>query len=431
MESYLLVEEGELDPLASLHHKGNLYLLAHGAQAARLLRAIRDQYCGDPFIGSSVDVSLGALDSIEAAAALMSPRQAGISCLAAITNAPNRLSLVGVGDCRAFLEERRKGSPQAILAPRYPHKKLAMEAPGVVERAQRALGPGDRVVLCCGPLAQALGVNELSAVLSTQAEASPQELADQLVSLAEGSGGGAAVVIACREGDQHLVANYLARQAKGLEDSLSAKGLAAPRPSRRKLPLPWLLAAFVVVMFGSAALDALGKYISVPQLSLPWETAIPQLAAGKDLWNQVDDLWARGQKGDPEAWREAVSLLEKLRSIQPGDASVVEKLRAAELNRQYAEAMLQLAVSWGTGETSARTVQSWDKTIEILEGLQAKMGGTGFLKPVMEKLYAARINYGKALEAAGRLGDARATYEKARALDPARPEAADALRKLR
>lgn len=432
VESYLLVEEGEASSLPSLRRKGNLYLLAHGGQAARLLRAIRDQYCGDPFIGSTLDVSLGLLDSLEAAGALLARREAGVSCLAAVTQAPNRLALVGVGDCRAFLEERRKGGPQALLAPRYPHKKLAMESPGVIERVQRSLRPGDRVILCCGPLSQAWGLNELSALLAPLTEASPQELAERLAAGAETSGGGAAAIIACREGGPNLDTESAYHPSKGDEvGPQTTSRAAAGRRRARKLPLPWLLAVFVTVAVGSAGLDALGRYLPTLSLSLPWASPLARDGKEKDLWAQVDALWPKGQKGDVEAWREAVALLERLRSAQPGDAGIIEKLRAAEFNRLYAEGMLEVALHWGTGETSALRVESWAKAVEVLEGLQARIAGTGFLKAVVEKLYAARVNYGKALEAAGRLAEARASYEKARQLDLSRPEALEALRRLR
>ncbi|MDP2726673.1 MAG: hypothetical protein Q8P59_03945 [Dehalococcoidia bacterium] len=433
VESYLLVEEGEAGPHPSMRRKGNLYLLAHGAQGAHLLRAARDQYSGDPFIGGPLEVSLGVLDSLEAAAALLAPREAGVSCLAAVTNSPNRLTLVGVGDCRAFLEERRKGSPQPLLAPRYPHKKLAMEAPGVIERMQRSLGPGDRVILCCGPLAQAWGVNELAYLLSSNTEASSQDLANELAAQAEAAGGGAAVVIACREGDHNLASEPAYFASKGYDPDPQAHALltAAGRRKGPKLPLPWLLAVFAVVIVGSATMDTLGRYVTLPSISLPADLPGVPKGIDADLWNQVEALWSKGQKGDVEAWREAVSLLQKLQSAQPGDAGIIEKLRAAESNRQYAEAMGQVALLWGTGETSARRVESWAQTVQVLQDLQAKLGGTGFLKAVVDKLYAAQVNYGKALEAAGRATEARSVYEKARELDPARPEAVDALRKLR
>ena len=430
-DSCLLIEEGESGPQPSLRRKGNLCLLAHGSQAAHLLRCLRDQYCGDPSIGSTVEVSLGILDSMEAAADLMPQKETGISCLAAVTTTPNRLSVVGVAYCRVFLEERRKGSPQAILAPRYPHKKLAMEEPGVIERAQRSLAPGDRLILCCGPIAQALGVNELTALLSSLSGGSPQDLADRLVSASEPAGGGVAVVIACRERG--------AEPSTGPHDHSSKAHRATRRPSPSpiatlrglKLPLPWLLAAFILVMVGSAAADTVGKYESLAQLSWPRDMAAPAGRIEEDLWERIDGLWSRGQKGDLEAWREVMALLRKAQVAQPGELTVSLRLREAELNLLYGEAMGEVAVLWGNGETSARRVESWAKAVEVLEGLQGKVGGTGFLKPAVDKLYAARVNYGKALEAAGAPAEARGTYERARDLDPSRPEAVDALRRLR
>ena len=431
MESYLLVEEGEADPVPSLRRKGNLYLLAYGTQGARLLRGIRDQYLGDPLIGGSVEVSLGVLDSLEASSALLAQREAGVSCLAAVTNAPNRLSIVGAGDFRAFLEERNAGSAQPILAPRYAHKKLAMESPGVIERVQRPLAVGDRVVLCCGPLAQALGPNDISSLVSSQPEASAQELADGLAVLAESAGGGAVLVLFCREAEPALVAESFYHASKSPEEVRTSESVMASHRGRRKLPLKWLLAVFAAVIIGSAGMDSLGKYISLPEITLPSGGPALPSAAGNDLMAQLDDLWARGQKGDIGAWKEAVDLLQKLQGAQPGDSTLLDKLHAAELNQQYAEAMGQVSILWGIGETSAKTVQSWAKIVEVLEDLHGQVGGTGFLKPAMDKLYAARMNYGKALEAAGRAQEARLHYERARELDQSRPEAVDALKRLR
>ncbi|MDP2936390.1 MAG: hypothetical protein Q8O86_07865, partial [Dehalococcoidia bacterium] len=172
-------------------------------------------------------------------------------------------------------------------------------------------------------------------------------------------------------------------------------------------------------------------YISLPAFSIPWDSVLSQADVNKDLLGRIEDLWSKGQKGDVQAWRDAIALLQKLQNAQPADLGIAERLKEADLNRQFAEAMAEVAVQWGTGETSARRVEAWAKAVEVLDGLQSRMAGTGFLKPVAEKLYAARINYGKALEAAGRLAEARATYEKARTLDPSRPEATDALRRLR
>ncbi len=428
----MLVEEGEADPVPSLRRKGNLYLLSHGTQGARLLRGIRDQYLGDPLIGGSVEVSLGVLDSLEASSALLAQREAGVSCLAAVTNAPNRLSIVGAGDFRAFLEERNAGSPQLILAPRYAHKKLAMESPGVIERVQRPLAPGDRVVLCCGPLAQALSPADVTSLVSSQPEASAQELADGLAVLAESAGGGSALVLFCREAEPALATEPFYRASKSPEEELRAtESVMASHRRRRKLPLKWLVGVFAAVVIGSAGMDSLSKYISAPAVTLPSGGPALPSAAGKDLMARLDDLWSRGQKGDIAAWKEAIDLLQKLQSVQPGDTNLLDKLRAAELNQQYAEAMGQVAVLWGAGETSAKTVQSWAKAVEVLEDLHGKVGGTGFLKPATDKLYAARINYGKALEAAGRAQEARSLYEKARDLDQSRPEAVDALKRLR
>lgn len=432
MDSYLLVEEGEADPHPSLRRKGNLYLLAQGSQAARFLRAVRDQYCGDPLIGGTLDLSAGVFDSLEAASALLAPREAGVSCMAVITKTPNRLTLVGAGDCRAFFMDRSHGSPQSLLVPRYPHKKLAMEASPAIEKAQRALSPGDTVVLCCGPLSRSLGLNELLSLLASQTWASPQALADYLATEAEESGGGAVLVIACDEArpDPGETGMFLA--PRGDEFGTKAAGVVTPQRRRKgKLPIFWLLAVFVAVMVGSATLETVGKEGSAPPVPPSSGSSGAQPISGQDMWAVLDQLWARGQRGDVDAWQQAVFILEKLKLIQPGDASVAEKLRAAQLNLQYAQAMLEVAQYWGTGETSAKTLESWDRAIQVLEDLQAKMGGTGFLKPVIDKLYAARVNYGKALEAAGKLSEARATYEKARALDQSRPEALDALSRIR
>ncbi|MDP2662554.1 MAG: hypothetical protein Q8R28_17680 [Dehalococcoidia bacterium] len=432
VESYLLVEEGELDPLPSIRRKGNLYLLSSGAQGARLLRGMRDQYFGDPSPGGTLDVSVGVLDSLEASAALLAQREAGVSCLAAVTNSPNRLALIGVGDFRAILAERQSGGPQPILVPRYSQKKMAMESPGVIERVQRSLGLGDRVILCCGPLAQALDPNDVMSLLSSQPEVSAQEMADLLASVAESAGGGSVLVLSCREAEQESLAEPYLHAAKGLDGAvLHAKPAGVSARRSLKAPLPWLLAVFAAVIIGSVGVDSFGRYANPPQVSLPAVGSAILSGDRKDLLNRLDDLWARGQKGDIGAWKDAVDLLRSLQSSQPGDSSITDRLREAQLNQQYGEVMAQLAILWGSGETSAKTVDTWAKAVAVLEGLQANVGGTGFLKPVIDKLYAVRINYGKALEAAGRAAEASATYEKARELDPSRPEASDALRRSR
>ena len=430
--SYLLVEEGEVDPLPSIRRKGNLYLLSNGAQGAGLLRGMRDQYFGEPSPVGPLDVSVGVLDSLEASAALLPQREEGVSCLAAVASSPNRLALIGVGDFSAMLVERQGVGPQPILVPRYPQRKMGAGSPGVIERAQRSLGLGDRVVLCCGPLVQSLGADDVASLLSSQPEISAQEMADLLASEAEAAGGGAVLVLSCRETERESFAESYFQATKGLDAAtLPVKSAGVSRRKSTRSRLPWLLGVFAAVIIGSIGIDSFARDANPPQVSLPAVGSPIQSGNQKDLLTRLDDLWARGQKGDIGAWKEAVDLLRSLQISQPGDSSVTDRLREAQLNQQYGEAMAQLAVLWGSGETSAKTVDTWAKAVAVLEGAQSNMGGTGFLKPVVDKLYAARMNYGKALESAGRAADARATYEKARETDPTRPEASDALRRLR
>jgi tetratricopeptide (TPR) repeat protein len=116
--------------------------------------------------------------------------------------------------------------------------------------------------------------------------------------------------------------------------------------------------------------------------------------------------------------------------MSPGDATVLEKLRSATFNLAYWEKSKEVAALWGSGDTSASTVESWGKAVDILEELHQRMLELGYVKPLVDKLYAARVNYGKALEAAERFQEARASLERARQLIPSRSEAVDALRRL-
>ena len=90
--------------------------------------------------------------------------------------------------------------------------------------------------------------------------------------------------------------------------------------------------------------------------------------------------------------------------------------------------MAEADACWGEAE-AART-PSWAVCVETLEGLHREVAGSGYVRRVRDRLYAAHLGYGLSLVANGRATEARGQFERARELDSSRPEATEQLRRL-
>ena len=153
-------------------------------------------------------------------------------------------------------------------------------------------------------------------------------------------------------------------------------------------------------------------------------------AKGAQIQQRIDLLAPRGDAGDIASIQEIVALLEQLQLLVPGDPQVDDKLRLARANLAFRQRLQEVATYWGDGQTNAETTGSWGRTVETLEALHRPALPANHAATVREKLYAAHVNYGKALEAARRPHEAAGQYQRAREIDPGRPEAPNALARL-
>ncbi|MDO8671199.1 MAG: hypothetical protein Q7O66_07180, partial [Dehalococcoidia bacterium] len=217
-----------------------------------------------------------------------------------------------------------------------------------------------------------------------------------------------------------------------------------PRP---RLRLPWFEnAGTLPIVLVSAALLVAGLFFVIPLLfgsslgapSAPTtaatDTGSGNLDAPEAVWAKVDSLWKKGEAGDVSAWQEIVLSLERLQTRTPGDPQISGRLGSARTNLAYAQRMQEATTYWGAGDTRAPTTGNWAKVVSALEALLASPLSPPLsasqLGNAKKTLYSARVNYGKALEDAKNKDDAKIQYERARELDPARPEAIDALKRL-
>ncbi|MBI4299699.1 MAG: hypothetical protein HY677_01080 [Chloroflexi bacterium] len=121
--------------------------------------------------------------------------------------------------------------------------------------------------------------------------------------------------------------------------------------------------------------------------------------------------------------------MEEQRKQRPEDKAIATKLAVARASLTYRQGMKQVEAEWPTA-TAASTIQGWSKAVEVLEGLYVQPQLTGYKDRIVEKLYAAHLNYGKALQAAGRNYEALGQYQRALQIDKSRPEALDALKQF-
>lgn len=166
---------------------------------------------------------------------------------------------------------------------------------------------------------------------------------------------------------------------------------------------------------------------AVPPAETPADVSASSAA---QIQQRVDLLSPRGDAGEVAAIQEIVALLEQLQLLSPGDAQVDDRLRVTRANLVFRQRLQELATYWGDGQTTAETTGSWGRTVEILEALHRLGLPSAHAATVREKLYAAHVNYGKALEAARRPHEAAGQYQRAREIDPIRPEAPNALARL-
>jgi len=164
-----------------------------------------------------------------------------------------------------------------------------------------------------------------------------------------------------------------------------------------------------------------------PRADVPPEAGTANAA---QVQQRLDLLAPRADAGDIASAQEIVGLLEQLQLLVPGDPQIDGKLRVARANLVFRQRLQEVATYWGDGQTNAEATGSWGRTVEILEALQRLGLPANQAGIVREKLYAAHVNYGKALEAARRPHEAAGQYQRAREIDPARPEAPNALARL-
>ena len=487
------VEEVEGAASPNLQRKGNLYAVAEGASAetALTLRAIRNQYYGDV---TTTDVAVNLKGSLEAAnSILLRQRGIGVSCVCAVVRQGRELWMEQVGYCHAYLYSSQDGAFERLTEGTYLPQTLGIKATVEGQSLRRTLNEGDVVLLCSGAVSEALDDSELATIASTVGRHDPQRAAERLVNRTRqqtGSEAYAAIVVACQVVEQPMqlatpvVERPLqASKAPAMERTppyahLRAELAPAPAKKRQGISLAWAKYLFLmVVLLGLAAASAWGgsqakrwwstrpQFAPTPTLSatellriggpLP-VTETPQVIASSPtppatpaatmptlgtpspltlsnadmIWERINMLWGEGDKGNMPALQEIVALLERLQVLTPNDPKVNEKLAVARVNLVYRQRMQEVASFWGSGEISPVTVASWSRVVEILEGLYAQKLA-GYEAAIKSKLYAAHVNYGKALELVQRTVEARAQYERARQIDPARPEAIEALRLLR
>lgn len=465
-----------------------------GTETSLAIKSVRDAYYGDISAIGEVEVAQHLRGSLEATNEILRRRGAlGVSCVCAIVYDGNKLLVQHAGDCHAYLYSSQEGTLEDLTEESHLTPMLGMSAILAVKQKQRYLKGGQSLLLCSSTVVEALEESEILAELSLALEADkPQSVAGRLVQKAsqKGEAGIAtAVVIACRsqegtapvssqtQGPEATTAQ-VPPSAKPPEGDLDTGGRPVqPRgnPPSRKLGLMFLGLIVIGSLFGlywwrdqlpfslltsptpearstepapspttmlimpTPALDILRTPIAEitprPQITpLATPTTSPEpspLSATEVKWKRINTLWPEGDEGNVAALQEIVRLLEQLQVELPGDPQVGEKLPVARINLAYRQRMQEVAFHWGTGDTSAATVASWSRVVEILEALRAQPLPSAYQESIKDKLYVAHLNYGKALEAAGRVYEAQGQYQRAIEIDPSRPEAKQALQRLR
>lgn len=169
-----------------------------------------------------------------------------------------------------------------------------------------------------------------------------------------------------------------------------------------------------------------GDLFTRPFVRVPGQVSAQTVTDGRTWQEEVDGLWAQGDAGDVVALRRIVDLLERADATEPADPARAEKLRVARTNLVFRQRMAEAGAFWPQ-ETSADTILNWTRAVETLEALVPAELPAEYRRQLTEKLYAGHVNLARALDSAGRRFEATGHLQRARQLDPARPEANDLL----
>lgn len=467
-------EEGSLSGNPSVKRRGDLYIAAEGPPSDCLMaiKAIRDQYYGDTDQSPSGNTA-AFRQSLEAANILLGRRSGiGVSVVAAAVSEWGQLTLLRAGDCHAFVYSGQDGELQRLGERQSADKALGRKAEPQFAETKRMLRDKDILILCSGALVDSLPQEVMTSVAVLYAGEGPEAMATRLVekaSLEDNGGISTVLVVMCKassigiEPTLPLVLGQTTRQEPVVETGKKEGRLAGrhqrdlPRPGfglpslRDAGRMPLIAGAAVVVVAALllarpllsgvsgedpsaastvASVSGAGTAAGAGQVG----AAQPTLEAPEAMWAKVEDLWRKGEGGSIDAWQEVVLLLERIQLRTPADERIAGRLGNARSNLVYAQHMQDATTYWGTGDTRASTTGSWAKVVSTLEALLAYPLSPPLSVTQSSKarttLYSARVNYGKALEDAKRKDDARLQYERARELDPKRPEAVDALKRL-
>lgn len=455
----LWTEEGS--PLAQL--QGSLYVLAQGVEADRVAKAVRDAYYGEA--GPISDAPSLLQGAIEASHSRLAGRGGvGVSLVCAAILPSGELAVGQGGDCRCYLYSSRQGTLHPLAHAHIPPLGAPnFSLPPKAGGPGRTVAEGDILILASGAVVEALGEGELATTASLAHHRDPSSVAREIADKARRRGAEdvAVLLVDCRA-------------ALGTERKALAPAATSPAPMPVPVPkgssrrgailggaLLFLFVLAAVSLLWWRGLFAFGSLPPVPTLGeaglgagqppsfvdetptsvpvvAPWalpiaptSTVVPTTveATKESLWGQVNELWGLGDKGDVGALQKIVSLLERLQGQWP-DPGIDEKLQVARLNLAYRTRMQEVDTYWGRGDTSAPSVGSWSRVVEILEALYQQTLPQAYTKTVRDKLYSAHVNYGRALEAANRKAEARGNYQRAVQIDPSRPEADQALKRL-
>lgn len=451
----------------------SLYIVAEGAavECALAIKAIRDQFFGEAIQEQTPELKEILLDSLRAANDLLLARKAmGVSCICAISQPEGHTFLALIGSCRAHLFRSQERVMEG-----FPHRAPPLQTLGTaptpqILQAEWALGEGDLVLLSSARGTEGLHEGELATLATRLKAASWPEEAEGIIA---GAFGGEATVIAITSRRRTEPAAFAPVPET---EAFIGEELALGRKPSPKLPMPhnlrwpiegrWMAIALTILVALALSFWGLSRTVNrtsgregvaaegavevtpIAQLlelaaeptstatpftaTLPRDAPTPSPTSDTDaIWQRIDKLWFEGDAGSVPALQEIVALLEQLQLQTPTDPRVEEKLAVARINLAYRQRMQEVSSYWGNGETSAARAASWARIVETLEALHRQPLPSSYAQAALEKLYAAHVNYGKSLEAAGRYAEARGQYERALELDPRRPEAIDALRRLR
>ncbi|MCB9420322.1 MAG: LysM peptidoglycan-binding domain-containing protein [Ardenticatenaceae bacterium] len=168
------------------------------------------------------------------------------------------------------------------------------------------------------------------------------------------------------------------------------------------------------------------------------------------LQTQLDTAWSA------ENWPEALSILEQMLALAPGDAQLLQKQYAANVNdgyrllrqQQLSEAQVRFDAAFAINPNGAEAAigkrqvtiamlapqldglwasQNWAETIRLIEQIVAVDPN---YDDMQGKLYAARVNYGFQLLDQQQPDAARTQFEQALALNPNGTEAQNGLQAI-